>query len=302
MKKLYYFYFATLALFFIVLCFAAGRASGLLTPVSEMDTSGGFVSDKPVPDWINLRAKNYIIGILGKGYFDSYFNFKNSFAIPDEAYAYSVEYEYEMPFEGIDYLSKRVILELDKNGKVLEYSGPKKRYSFRINKNTAINIARAAGVKEADEATIRYIRAIPVFGPPTKSGFGEKEKFFIVDDYVWIVSGGSVEGGGRYYAYIDLDSGELRALVKDTGARSGAGKVLIEPTTGGKLEGKENVGEEPGSDNSFGQKGSFQKENTKENKGFLTKILVSRKAFLILVGVLVAVIVIFVLLKHLLVR
>ena len=175
-----------------------------------------YVPSESAPQWAIIKADEYITSIIGKSYFDQYFQFVGSSSrggsqkSPSSEYAsgssgsdvkklsaYSVFYRYLIPYEHGS-RAESIYVHLNSDGNIVSYEGPIKPYKFLITKNEVYVIARNNGMVTPTGAEIVY------------GGIGfQSDTGTINESYVWDVSSNTAEEGTPYVIYINVDSGEV---------------------------------------------------------------------------------------------
>lgn len=182
-------------------------------PIPEGTSEFDIKYERPAPDFIIQKANEYIIGFVGKDYFNSYFSLNDSYKIvyPVESFGkdlygkdqYIVGYFYNIPHK--DVFRRDVGVRFDLDGNIAEYTGPKKPYKFLITKDQAIKIAKQNGIENIEDWGIHAWGNWEVYGPTTS------------------------EGWDRNTVYIDVDTGEVLRRTIDTGIREPSKGIIASP-------------------------------------------------------------------------
>lgn len=162
-------------------------------------------SNETTPVYIIIQSENYIKSFVDNDYFNKRFKLagnKSLLSGTGEIFYY-VYYSYNIPS---DYLAspnpKYVSVSLDKDGKIIDYVGPKKPHEFSISRDHAAQIAKQRGLKEPIIAEIDRVMA-------SNS----------IDGYTWVVTGPVDETSCRAIGgtqeclipgiYVDVDNGSV---------------------------------------------------------------------------------------------
>ena len=145
----------------------------------------GIPSNIFVSPEIIEKANQYVISLVGEEYF------KNKFTLSNLSYHSKNTIIY-------DYFLGQVTLRLNTEGNVREYQGPTKPYSFNIDKEEAVRIAKSKGLQEPITAQLVY------------GGLGfDSDAGTITESYMWDVSSQKYSEGNLWIIYVDIDTGDI---------------------------------------------------------------------------------------------
>lgn len=193
MKKVAYTIIFGVILILLILPISLSIEKTEIEPSGEVvDVPANATNTPQAPNEIIEKANQYIISLIGEDYFKDKLVFDKSISYSysgKDASSYAVIYGY---FLG------QVLVRLNSKGEIVSYQGPTKSYSFNINKEEAIRIAKSRGLQEPIDAQLVY----------GGTGFGS-DTGSITESYMWDISSGRISEGSLEIVYIDIDSGNI---------------------------------------------------------------------------------------------
>jgi hypothetical protein len=152
-----------------------------------------------------LHSQEVIKSFIGAEYVKAYMTLQKTEILPafpgsqDVQYVFS--YNYNLP--DLDFPVFSVVL--DSYGGVISYTGPRKEYEHIMTKAQIEELAKKNGMNNIADSTITYVER-------------QGDAFYLLEnEYVWKVQSATIAPGKPSIIYIDIDSEEVKGIIREPG-------------------------------------------------------------------------------------